>query len=216
MASSTLPPDLFDTTTLISLASTVAILAVAYGTSLKALAPSTPGSYRFLFIWHLFDALIHFFLEGSFLYHVCLPLPANREPIPFWPPPPSQQRSTSVSLTWRTLDRMVLTSGTVPLFFQVPRRDLRSRGQVLLPDPARLPRPRRPRLGQPGRGRQPVRAAVDGLRARGQEVGGRRYGRYQPRAADGAGGGPAGVSGLLRHCEEEPSREYLDDYYCHG
>ncbi|KAK7730387.1 hypothetical protein SLS53_009005 [Cytospora paraplurivora] len=64
-----LPPDLFDETTLISLASTVAILLVAYGASLKALSPSTPGSYRFLFIWHAFDALIHFFLEGSFLYH---------------------------------------------------------------------------------------------------------------------------------------------------
>lgn len=74
-AGSSLPPDLFDTTTLISLASTLAILAVAYGTSLKALAPSTPGSYRFLFIWHLFDAGIHFFLEGSFLYHVYLPPP---------------------------------------------------------------------------------------------------------------------------------------------
>ncbi|KAJ0116917.1 emopamil binding protein [Diaporthe amygdali] len=62
-----LPPDLFDQTTLVSLASTVLILAVAYATSLKALSPSTPGSYRFLFIWHAFDALIHFFLEGSFL-----------------------------------------------------------------------------------------------------------------------------------------------------
>lgn len=68
-ADSGLPPDLFDQTTLVSLASTVLILAVAYGTSLKALSPSTPGSYRFLFIWHAFDALIHFFLEGSFLYH---------------------------------------------------------------------------------------------------------------------------------------------------
>lgn len=65
-----LPPDLFDTTTLISLASTVLILAVAYGTSVKVLAPTTPNSYRILFIWHAFDALIHFFLEGSFLYQV--------------------------------------------------------------------------------------------------------------------------------------------------
>lgn len=68
-ADPSLPPDLFDQTTLVSLASTVVILAVAYGTSLKALSPSTPSSYRFLFIWHAFDALIHFFLEGSFLYH---------------------------------------------------------------------------------------------------------------------------------------------------
>lgn len=73
-----LPPDLFDQTTLVSLASTILILAVAYATSLKALAPSTPGSYRFLFIWHAFDALIHFFLEGSFLYHVSHYLPINQ------------------------------------------------------------------------------------------------------------------------------------------
>lgn len=77
-----LPPDLFDEVTLISLASTVAILLVAYGASLKALSSSTPGRYRFLFIWHAFDALIHFFLEGSFLYHVslCSSLAALAEP----------------------------------------------------------------------------------------------------------------------------------------
>lgn len=70
IAASGLPPDLFDSTTMISLASTVLILAVAYGTSVKVLAPTTPTSYRVLFIWHAFDALIHFFLEGSFLYQV--------------------------------------------------------------------------------------------------------------------------------------------------
>jgi hypothetical protein len=65
----TLPPDLFDQTTLVSLASTVAILAVAYGLSLAVLDRTTPKSHRFLFIWHAFDALIHFCLEGGFLYH---------------------------------------------------------------------------------------------------------------------------------------------------
>lgn len=64
-----LPPDLFDQTTLVSLASTVAILAAAYIASLVFLPSSTSGSLRGLFIWHAFDALIHFFLEGSFLYH---------------------------------------------------------------------------------------------------------------------------------------------------
>lgn len=89
-ADSGLPPDLFDQTTLVSLASTVLILAVAYATSLKALPPSTPGSYRFLFIWHAFDALIHFFLEGSFLYHASratMSLPPGN-----WPPSASDQR----------------------------------------------------------------------------------------------------------------------------
>ncbi|EGO61176.1 hypothetical protein NEUTE1DRAFT_76989 [Neurospora tetrasperma FGSC 2508] len=67
---STLPPDLFDQTTLISLASTVAILLAAYSLSRVALDPKTTTSrHRFLFIWHAFDALIHFCLEGSFLYH---------------------------------------------------------------------------------------------------------------------------------------------------
>ncbi|KAL7625303.1 hypothetical protein AAE478_004519 [Parahypoxylon ruwenzoriense] len=66
----TLPPDLFDKTTLVSLASTVAILGAAYLASLLALdRRTTRASHRFLFVWHAFDALIHFVLEGSFLYH---------------------------------------------------------------------------------------------------------------------------------------------------
>ncbi|KAI2623171.1 Emopamil-binding protein [Hypoxylon sp. NC1633] len=64
-----LPPDLFDQTTLVSLASTLAILGTAYLASLQALDRNTSGSHRILFIWHAFDALIHFILEGSFLYH---------------------------------------------------------------------------------------------------------------------------------------------------
>ncbi|KAM7198102.1 Emopamil-binding protein [Naviculisporaceae sp. PSN 640] len=66
-----LPPDLFDKTTLISLASTVVILLAALLLSRLVLDKNTPGSLRFLFIWHAFDALIHFFLEGSFVY-LCL------------------------------------------------------------------------------------------------------------------------------------------------
>ncbi|KAH7318654.1 Emopamil-binding protein [Stachybotrys elegans] len=69
MASSSLPEDLFDQTTIVSLLSTLAIVAVAYGASLKALPASASGTLRFLFIWHLADALCHFILEGSFLYH---------------------------------------------------------------------------------------------------------------------------------------------------
>jgi hypothetical protein len=64
-----LPADLFDPVTLWSLGSTVAILVVAYGLSLWALDSSISKARRFLFIWHAFDALIHFCLEGSFLYH---------------------------------------------------------------------------------------------------------------------------------------------------
>lgn len=66
---STLPPDLFDTTTLVSLAATVVIVLVAYLASRRFLEASTSTALRFLFIWHLADALCHFILEGSFLYH---------------------------------------------------------------------------------------------------------------------------------------------------
>lgn len=69
MASSSLPPDLFDATTVASLLSTVAIVAAAYAASRAVLASATGGAVRFLFIWHLADALCHFALEGSFLYH---------------------------------------------------------------------------------------------------------------------------------------------------
>jgi hypothetical protein len=68
MASS-LPPNLFDQTTLVSLGAILIILFAALGLSRKVLAPSTPSSLRFLFIWHAFDALVHFIVEGSFLYH---------------------------------------------------------------------------------------------------------------------------------------------------
>lgn len=64
-----LPPDLFDQTTIISLLSTLAIVLAAYLTSRALLPSSTSTTLRFFFIWHLADALCHFILEGSFLYH---------------------------------------------------------------------------------------------------------------------------------------------------
>jgi hypothetical protein len=68
-STSALPEDLFDQKTIISLFSTLAIVAVAYGTSLRALPASASGAVKFLFTWHAADALVHFILEGSFLYH---------------------------------------------------------------------------------------------------------------------------------------------------
>lgn len=68
-SSSTLPPDLFDTTTLVSLTAAAGIVVAAYAASRRALAPTTTTALRFLYIWHLADALCHFILEGSFLYH---------------------------------------------------------------------------------------------------------------------------------------------------
>lgn len=58
-----------DQTTILSLLSTLAILAAAYLTSLYTLPSTASIKTRFLFIWHAFDALIHFILEGTFLYN---------------------------------------------------------------------------------------------------------------------------------------------------
>jgi hypothetical protein len=62
-------PIVIDQTTIISLLTVLVLLAVAYLASLKILASSTPNSLRILFIWHAFDALIHFIFEGSYLYN---------------------------------------------------------------------------------------------------------------------------------------------------
>lgn len=63
--------EMIDQTTIISLLSTLAILFTALGISKLVLDKHTPGRLRFLFVWHAFDALIHFILEGSFVWH-CL------------------------------------------------------------------------------------------------------------------------------------------------
>ncbi|KAM3433708.1 hypothetical protein MY4824_005834 [Beauveria thailandica] len=72
MSSPALPPDLFDTATLVSLAATGGIVGVAYAASrqfLPARGSAPSSALRFLFVWHVADALCHFILEGSFLYH---------------------------------------------------------------------------------------------------------------------------------------------------
>lgn len=62
-------PTLISTTTVLSLGATVAILAAAYATSLALLPRNASAKIRVLFVWHAFDALIHFILEGSYLYN---------------------------------------------------------------------------------------------------------------------------------------------------
>ncbi|KAG9766628.1 ebp domain-containing protein, partial [Aureobasidium melanogenum] len=70
MSSSSAPTGLvIDQTTILSLLSTLAILAAAYLTSLYTLPSIASTKTRFLFIWHAFDALIHLILEGTFLYN---------------------------------------------------------------------------------------------------------------------------------------------------
>ncbi|KAF2150637.1 Emopamil-binding protein [Myriangium duriaei CBS 260.36] len=61
--------DLIDATTVVSLFSTLAILGAAWTASLYALPKQSTTKTRILFVWHAFDALIHFFLEGSYLYN---------------------------------------------------------------------------------------------------------------------------------------------------
>ena len=56
-------------TSILSLFAVFVLLAVAYFLSLRVLPKTSSGKIRVLFVWHLFDALIHFFFEGSYLYH---------------------------------------------------------------------------------------------------------------------------------------------------
>jgi hypothetical protein len=58
-----------DATTVTSLLAVVALLAAAYGASIRFLPKSASVKTRVLFVWHLFDALIHLVFEGSFLYN---------------------------------------------------------------------------------------------------------------------------------------------------
>lgn len=63
-------PSIISPTTIFSLSATLAILLAAYSASLTFLPRrTTPIKIRLLFIWHAFDALIHFILEGSYLYN---------------------------------------------------------------------------------------------------------------------------------------------------
>ena len=66
-----------DTVTVTSLLAVAVVLVLAYFASLHVLPSQASTRTRVLFIWHLFDSLIHLFFEGSFLYNcfnVFLPL----------------------------------------------------------------------------------------------------------------------------------------------
>lgn len=58
-----------DATTVVSLLCVVALLAGAYAASIRLLPATATVKTRILFVWHAFDALVHFFFEGSFLYN---------------------------------------------------------------------------------------------------------------------------------------------------
>ena len=69
MATSTESTLVIDKVTVLSLLAVLVLLITAYLASLRVLPKSSGTKVRVLFIWHLFDALIHFFFEGSFLYN---------------------------------------------------------------------------------------------------------------------------------------------------
>lgn len=85
----TLPSEpTLDSTTLFSLLSTVAILIAALALSRVVLPSNMATRWRFLFVWHAFDALIHFILEGSFIYHCYFSVaPVPKDGSLYWPDP---------------------------------------------------------------------------------------------------------------------------------
>ncbi|POY72743.1 hypothetical protein BMF94_4150 [Rhodotorula taiwanensis] len=65
------PPTLLNATTVFSLAATIAILAAALGLARTWLPKRIYADQikRWTFVWLVFDALIHFILEGSFIFY---------------------------------------------------------------------------------------------------------------------------------------------------
>jgi hypothetical protein len=62
-------PELISATTVWSLFATIVILAAGFISSRQLLPASASKKTRFLFIWHATDALIHFVLEGGYLWN---------------------------------------------------------------------------------------------------------------------------------------------------
>jgi EXPERA (EXPanded EBP superfamily) len=58
-----------DEVTVTSLLGVLGLLVIAYALSSYVLPKQSSGRSQILFVWHLFDALIHLILEGSFLYN---------------------------------------------------------------------------------------------------------------------------------------------------
>jgi hypothetical protein len=71
MAATAPPPTPFvlDTPTLLSLGFALSLMPLAYLLSFRFLSRSTSFQNRVLFLWHSYDAMTHFFIEGSYLYH---------------------------------------------------------------------------------------------------------------------------------------------------
>ena len=91
MASSIVQPSQtpfqLDAGTLFSLGVAFALMPLAQLLAAFALPKTTPKKYHILFLWHAYDFLTHFIIEGSFLYHcffsfIELPIPTSDYPHP--------------------------------------------------------------------------------------------------------------------------------------
>ena len=58
-----------DAVTITSLSAALALFIIAYVLGGILLPKQSSSRTKILFVWHLFDSLIHFFFEGSFLYN---------------------------------------------------------------------------------------------------------------------------------------------------
>lgn len=61
--------ELISPTTIFSFLLVLVLLLAAYFLSLLHLPTTATSKTRFIYIWHLFDSLIHLVFEGSFLYY---------------------------------------------------------------------------------------------------------------------------------------------------
>lgn len=62
-------PQIISAITVISLSVVLSIILFAYTLNRTLLPKDSPTKLRLLFVWHMFDAIVHFLLEGSYLYN---------------------------------------------------------------------------------------------------------------------------------------------------
>ena len=80
-------PSFLSATTIAALSTLISIIAAAYAASLRLLPASTSSKWRFFFIWHAADGLVHLILEASYIYNCfftykSLPAPTTDYPHP--------------------------------------------------------------------------------------------------------------------------------------
>ena len=69
MSTDAAAPQIISQTTVLSLGLVVVLLTAAYSLSLVVLPRRISTKERGIYIWHIFNSLTHFVLEGSFLYY---------------------------------------------------------------------------------------------------------------------------------------------------